>query len=118
MFYSWDKKTMGAKSWISYIQTITDLEISAIGKFTIKEVHYTMPKTPGTRATDFPSLPHITIENVSGQKIHWYIWKKKLDADKRIEEMMGSKIKTPSTNLGEKELVDKVMADINQQGWF
>ena len=118
MYYTYDETTKGPKSWIDFIQTITDLTIVSIGKFMIKEVHYTKPKKPATKKSDWVNLPHITIENVSGKKIHWYIYSKKLDKDLRIEEMMGNKVKSYQTNQGEQDLVDNVMADINEMGWI
>jgi hypothetical protein len=118
MYYKYTKTTKGPQSWIDFLQTVDDLGITAVGKFTIKEVHFTKPKKPGTKASDFVNLPHITIEDPNGKKIHWYIWKQKLDKDKRIEEMMGNKIKTASCNLGEFEMVEKVMADIVESAWL
>jgi hypothetical protein len=118
VYYKYEQRVMSQQSWIKYIQKVTNLNVTAIGNFDIKEVHYTMPKTPGDTASAFATLPHLTIEAPNGKKIHWYVWKKKLSDQRRIEEMMKQKIKTDSLNPGEKALVDKVMADVVQSNWF
>jgi hypothetical protein len=117
VYYTYQKTSKGPQSWIDYLQKITDLDIPSLSKFTIKEVHFTRPKKPATSKKDWVNLPHITIENVSGKTIHWYIWNKAVDRDLRIEEMMGKKQKEYSTNQGELEFIAKVMADIAEQGW-
>ena len=117
MYYTYEKTAKGSNSWIDYLQTITDLNLAAVGKFTIKEIHFTKPRLPATKKSDWVSLPHITIESTTGKKIHWYIWKKDVDRDLRIEEMMGNKVKQYNTNMGEIELIAKVMADIKEKGW-
>jgi hypothetical protein len=117
MYYTYDKTAKGPTSWIDYLQTITDLEIVSLGRFMIKEVHFTKPKKPATSKKDWVNLPHITIENISGKKIHWYIWNKAVDRNLRIEEMMGTKKQEYNTNQGELELINKVIGDIKEQGW-
>ena len=117
MYYQYTQTTKPKDHWIDFLQKINNLDIAALGKSMIKEVHFTKPKKPGTSKKDWVNLPHITIENKSGKKIHWYLWKKDVDRDLRIEEMMGNMVKDYNTNQGEVEFVTKVMADIKEPGW-
>ena len=118
MFYKYTQKNKPKDHWIDYLQTINNLDITSLGKFMLKEVHYTKVRQPATSKKDWVSLHHITIEAPTGKKIHWYLWNKNTDRDLRIEEMMGTKKKEYNTNQGEIEFVAKVLADIKEKSWF
>jgi len=117
--FKYDKTTMNASHpWIAFLQKVTNLDVQTIGRIAIEEVHFTMPKMPATKKTDWVKLPHVTIESTTGKKIHWYIWKRKLDTELRTEFIGGQNRQMRDANAGEKPLVERVLADATEQGWL